>query len=220
MGFSRQEYWSGLHSLLQGIFLTQGLNPGLLVKNCRQILYRLSLTFFFFNLPLASTQNAAMSPYLNFQVRKPQVCGERRPVEDGVKVPVWTGAGGKVSWADRLASAKALGPLSERRRRPRGILRGVVALSPSIKTSLQLQALLSEVRVALACQGTSEDRAFSSLRVFDQSNPAGATVGCRERQGPLLRQLQPRSILAVSLLVSGQGGQTSNSRSHLLEASQ
>ena len=26
MGFSRQEYWSGLHALLQGIFLTQGLN--------------------------------------------------------------------------------------------------------------------------------------------------------------------------------------------------
>ena len=25
--FSRQEYWSGLHSLLRGIFLTQGLNP-------------------------------------------------------------------------------------------------------------------------------------------------------------------------------------------------
>ena len=30
MGFSRQEYWSGLLFLLQGIFLTQGLNPGLL----------------------------------------------------------------------------------------------------------------------------------------------------------------------------------------------
>ena len=25
MGFSRQEHWSGLHVLLQGIFLTQGL---------------------------------------------------------------------------------------------------------------------------------------------------------------------------------------------------
>ena len=24
MGFSRQEYWSGLHALLQGIFPTQG----------------------------------------------------------------------------------------------------------------------------------------------------------------------------------------------------
>ena len=30
MGFSRQEYWSGLHSLLQGIFPTQGSNLGLL----------------------------------------------------------------------------------------------------------------------------------------------------------------------------------------------
>ena len=29
MGFSRQESWSG-HALLQGIFLTPGLNPGLL----------------------------------------------------------------------------------------------------------------------------------------------------------------------------------------------
>ena len=40
MGFSRQEYWSGLHGLLQGIFPTQGLNPGLL--HCRWILYQLS----------------------------------------------------------------------------------------------------------------------------------------------------------------------------------
>ena len=37
MEFSRQEHWSGLHALLQGIFLTQGSNPGLL--HCRQILY-------------------------------------------------------------------------------------------------------------------------------------------------------------------------------------
>ena len=34
MGFSRQEYWSGLCSLLQGIFLTHGSNLGLLP--CRQ----------------------------------------------------------------------------------------------------------------------------------------------------------------------------------------
>ena len=40
MEFSRQEDWSGLHSLLQGIFPTQGSNPGLL--HCRQILYHLS----------------------------------------------------------------------------------------------------------------------------------------------------------------------------------
>ena len=30
MGFSRQEYWSGLPFLLQGVFLTPGLNPRLL----------------------------------------------------------------------------------------------------------------------------------------------------------------------------------------------
>ena len=40
MGFSRQEYWSGCHFLLQGIFPTQGSNPGL--PHCRQILYQLS----------------------------------------------------------------------------------------------------------------------------------------------------------------------------------
>ena len=40
MEFSRQEYWSGCHFLLQGIFPTQGLNPGLL--HCRQMLYHLS----------------------------------------------------------------------------------------------------------------------------------------------------------------------------------
>ena len=30
MGFFKQEYWSGLHALLQGIFLTQGSNQRLL----------------------------------------------------------------------------------------------------------------------------------------------------------------------------------------------
>ena len=35
----------GCHSLLQGIFLTQGWNPGLL--HCRQILYRLSHQYHF-----------------------------------------------------------------------------------------------------------------------------------------------------------------------------
>ena len=34
MEFSRQEYWSGCHSFLQGIFLTQGSNPGFL--QCRR----------------------------------------------------------------------------------------------------------------------------------------------------------------------------------------
>ena len=37
MGFPMQEFWSGLHALLQGIFLTQGPN-----LHCRQILYHLS----------------------------------------------------------------------------------------------------------------------------------------------------------------------------------
>ena len=40
MGFSRQEYWSGSHSLLQGIFPTQGSNSG--HPHCRQIFYCLS----------------------------------------------------------------------------------------------------------------------------------------------------------------------------------
>ena len=40
MGFSRQEYGVGCHCLLQGIFPTQGLNPGL--PHCGQMLYPLS----------------------------------------------------------------------------------------------------------------------------------------------------------------------------------
>ena len=40
MEFSRPEYWSGSLSFLQGIFPTQGPNPGLL--HCRWILYQLS----------------------------------------------------------------------------------------------------------------------------------------------------------------------------------
>ena len=40
MGFSRQECWSGLDFLLQGIFLTQESNPGL--PHFRQTLYHLS----------------------------------------------------------------------------------------------------------------------------------------------------------------------------------
>ena len=40
MGFSRQEYGVGFHALLQGIFPTQGLNPGL--PHGRRILYHLS----------------------------------------------------------------------------------------------------------------------------------------------------------------------------------
>ena len=36
MGFSRQEYWSGLPARLQGIFPSLGSNPGL--PHCRQML--------------------------------------------------------------------------------------------------------------------------------------------------------------------------------------
>ena len=38
-GFSRQEYWSGVPLPVQGIFPTQGLNPGL--PHCRHTLYPL-----------------------------------------------------------------------------------------------------------------------------------------------------------------------------------
>ena len=37
MGFSKQEYWSGLYFLLQGVFLTQGLNPHCLHLLCWQV---------------------------------------------------------------------------------------------------------------------------------------------------------------------------------------
>ena len=40
MGFSRQEHWSGCHSLLQEILATQGSNLGVL--HGRQVLYHLS----------------------------------------------------------------------------------------------------------------------------------------------------------------------------------
>ena len=42
MELPRQEYWNGSHSLLLGIFLTQGSNTALL--HCRQILYHLTIT--------------------------------------------------------------------------------------------------------------------------------------------------------------------------------
>ena len=41
MEFSRPDYWSGYHSLIEGIFPTQGWNPGL--PHCRWILYQRSL---------------------------------------------------------------------------------------------------------------------------------------------------------------------------------
>ena len=55
MGFSRQEYWSGLPFLLQGIFPTQGSNPGL--QHCRQTLYCLSHQ--------GSHQKGEVEPYLS-----------------------------------------------------------------------------------------------------------------------------------------------------------
>ena len=43
MGFSRQEFWSGLPFPFSGIFLTQGSNQHLLcLLHCKRILYRLS----------------------------------------------------------------------------------------------------------------------------------------------------------------------------------
>ena len=46
MGFSRQEYWSGLSFPSPGDLPDPGIQPGLL--HCRQILYRLSYGYFFF----------------------------------------------------------------------------------------------------------------------------------------------------------------------------
>jgi len=40
MGFPRKEYWNAYHSLLQGIFMTKGSNPGLLTA--ARFFYRLS----------------------------------------------------------------------------------------------------------------------------------------------------------------------------------
>ena len=63
-GFSRQEYWVGYYAVLQGIFLTQGSNPGL--PHWRRILGSSVIYFtqagwnficfiFFFNFTLVST---------------------------------------------------------------------------------------------------------------------------------------------------------------------
>ena len=51
MGLPRQEYWSGLHFLLQGIFPTQGQNP------CLLCLLHWQVVFFFF-LPLAPPEKS------------------------------------------------------------------------------------------------------------------------------------------------------------------
>ena len=57
MEFSRPEYWSGGSlSLLQGIFPTQGSNPGL--PHCGQMLYRLSHQESFFLTCIQISQEA------------------------------------------------------------------------------------------------------------------------------------------------------------------
>ena len=53
MGFSSQESWSGCHALLQGIFLTQELNP-----------YLLSLRYWQANLPAKFDWRAKSSSWL------------------------------------------------------------------------------------------------------------------------------------------------------------
>ena len=67
MGFSRQEYWSGLPFLLQRIFSTCGLNPCLLsLLNCKQILYHLrisSLKPLLHNSQLILVNGASLSRY-------------------------------------------------------------------------------------------------------------------------------------------------------------
>ena len=57
MGFSRQEYWSGLLYPTQGIFLTQGSNPILLYY--RQIIPTLCDP-----LPLSAIQNSETMPFV------------------------------------------------------------------------------------------------------------------------------------------------------------
>ena len=69
MGFSRHEYWSGLHLLLQGIFPTQGLNPGL--PHCRQILYCLSVLWWvaiFFSEGFSRPRDLTLVSYVGRQV--------------------------------------------------------------------------------------------------------------------------------------------------------
>ena len=66
MGFSRQEYWSGCHFLLQEIFPTQGLNLGL--PHCRQTLYHLSHQGSPDLERIRLRRNYQFSPFITFQV--------------------------------------------------------------------------------------------------------------------------------------------------------
>ena len=62
MGFSRQEYWSGLPFSSPGNFPTEGSNPGL--PHCRQTLYHLSHqgSLAWFNLNFRLTKTACLWP--------------------------------------------------------------------------------------------------------------------------------------------------------------
>ena len=80
MGFSRQEYWSGCHFLLQRIFPTQGSNLGLL--HCRQILYRLRSSL------LIKRTWCQVASFLNFSIL--WATAEQAPA------PGWQGLWGKL----------------------------------------------------------------------------------------------------------------------------
>ena len=66
MKFPRQEYWSGCHSLLQGIFPIQGSNTGLL--HCRWILYCLSHQGSQIYLSIFNSQITDWKDYLNLYI--------------------------------------------------------------------------------------------------------------------------------------------------------
>ena len=67
MGFSRQEYWSGLPFLFLGIFPTQGLNPGLLhCRNHQMQLYRSNILYpatdVLFDVNEGAGKNSSLNP--------------------------------------------------------------------------------------------------------------------------------------------------------------
>ena len=64
MGFSSQEYWSGFHALLQGLFQTQGSNPSLLCL----------LHWQMGSLPLAPPGKPLKMHYSAFQKFKIEIC--------------------------------------------------------------------------------------------------------------------------------------------------
>ena len=64
MEISRPEYWRGLPFLFQGIFPTQGSNPGLL--HCRRILYQLSYK----GSPACHVAWSKKYTYVQFKIKK------------------------------------------------------------------------------------------------------------------------------------------------------